>query len=341
MIRKTYSFISGMCLMLAWNAVAQQMPNASQQVDSAQQRRQLESSANLSAGTNAAPELYQGETSDIGPQSVLKMKHRRTYIEVSADEQYFLTDNMFLAKQGKQHSDVLISTIQAAFAPEAYDFAGGRLSPRIGYQHMWFNYGLLNSGMASVYDFKTATTKTVKLSALDFNVSTVFADAAWRKDNWTFTAGFDFRQLLSSQNYDSFYREYVGRWSARRSFAVDNTLAFSIGYQGDYRLTSTDLPPFASDFNDRTDQSLDFVGSLLLCNHAILQPFYRLQFAHYTRINRDDLLSSIGLTLYCPITKQITFRTFLSYDIMNTDGFFVQDYRKFDAGLGVNLIVRF
>jgi len=343
MIRIKLFSLSALFLVLAFGTARAQMPNASQQVDSDQQRRQLESSANFPASTNAAPEFYQGETSDIGPQSVLRFKPHRTYFEALADEQYFFTDNAFLAEHGKQNADVLVSTVQAALAPTPYEFAGGSLALRLGYQHQWFNYGLAGSETVNVYDFTTFTYQQVPIDTFDFNVSTVFADAAWQWQNWTFTLGGDFRQLLGSGNYDEFYRELVPRWSVRREFTIDQTLAFSIGYEGDYRSTKTVLPPpsFTDEFNDRMDNSLEFVGSLRLCRYAILQPFYRFQYTHYTRINRDDFLSSIGLTLYCPITKQITIRTFMGYDVMNTDGLFAQDYRKLDAGAGLNLTVRF
>ena len=130
--RKFY-FAGGLCLLLAAGIVRAQIPNASQQVDSVHLRRQLETSASLLARSNAAPEFYEGETGDVGPQSVVQYKRNRTFFEASADEQYFFTDNMFLANQGKQHADVLISTVQAALAPTPYEFAGGHLSPRIGF----------------------------------------------------------------------------------------------------------------------------------------------------------------------------------------------------------------
>ena len=76
----------------------------SQQADSVQQRRQLEQAAQLMVSTNAVPELFAGESDDVGPQSVLKMKPRRTLFEASADAQYFYSDNMFLANGGKQHA---------------------------------------------------------------------------------------------------------------------------------------------------------------------------------------------------------------------------------------------
>ena len=340
-------FLSGLCLALALAAARAQIPNASLQVDSVQQRRELESFS--PAATNAVPELYAGETSDVGPQSVLQFKPRRTYIEASADAQYFFSDNIFLADHGRQGADILVSTVQAALAPTAYEFAGGSLSPRIGYQQQWFNYGLLGSDTVHIYNPKNPSTSHTGLDTFDFNVSTIFSDVAWRSQNWTFAVGGDYRRLLDSGNYDEFYHEFVPHWSVSREFSVNDSFGFSLGYEGDYRFTES-MPPAAvnptspkypEEYNDRTDQSLLLVGSWRLCNYAFLQPSYRLEFTHYTRIDRDDLLNSFGLTLYCPVTKQISIRTFIGYDIANTDGFYVQNYQKLDAGVGLNLTVRF
>ena len=343
-------FFSGLCLTLSLGIARAQMPNASRQVDAVQQRRQLESASSLSAGTNTVPEFYDGETGDVGPQSVLQFKHRRTYFEASADEQYFFSDNVFLANQGKQGADVLVSTVSAALAPSPYQFAGGLLSPRLGYEQQWFNYGLLGLGMVHVYDpGKTPAIYYTSINKFDFNVSTVFSDASWRWQNWQFTFGGDYRRLLDSGNYDEFYHEFVPRWSVGREFSLGKSSSLSVTYEGDYRFTET-APPAAPNptspiypdtFNDRTDQAIALVGNWQLCSHAILQPFYRFQYAHYTSINRDDYLNSFGLALCCPITRQITLRTFVSYDIANTDGFYVQNYQSLNAGGGLNLTFRF
>ena len=326
------------------------MPNASHLVDTVQQRRQLESASRLLAGTNAVPEFYEGETADVGPQSVLQFKQRRTYVEASADEQYFFSDNVFLADQGKQGADVLVSTVSAALAPSPYQIAGGLLSPRLGYQQQWFSYGLLGSGTVHVYDpGKTPAIYYTGISKFDFNVSTIFSDVAWRWQNWTFILGGDYRRLLDSGNYDEFYHELVPRWSVGRAFSINETMSLFIAYEGDYRFTQSappaalhpTSPVYPDTFNDRTDQGLVLVGNWQLCRHAILQPFYRFQYAHYTRINRDDYLNSFGLALCCPITRQITLRTFVSYDIADTDGFYVQNYQSLNAGGGLNLTFRF
>jgi len=344
-------FLFGFYLVLALGAARAQMPNASQQVDSVQRRSQIESVSSSLAGTNAVPEFYGGETGDVGPQSVLQFKHPRTYIEASADEQYFYSDNVFLANQGKKGAHVLVSTVSVTLAPTPYAFAGGQLSPRVGYQQQWFNYGLLGSDMVHIYDpSKTPSIYYTGIGKFDFNVSTIFSDIAWRWQNWSFTFGGDYRRLLDSGNYDEFYHEFVPRWSVGREFPLGKSIVLSVIYEGDYRFTKSTPPAalnppmspiYPDTFNDRTDQGLVLAGSWRLCSHAMLQPSYRLQFTHYTSIHRDDLLNSFGLALYCPITRQISLRTFVSYDIANTDGYYVQNYRSLNAGGGLNLTVRF
>jgi hypothetical protein len=324
-----------------------QMPVASQQVDAIQQRRQMEQSAPWPGATNTVPELYAGEGSDIGPQSVLQVKPRRQLIEAFADVQYFYTDNMFLANQGKQSADVLVSTVSAALAPTPYECYDGLLAARLGYQHQWFSYGLANAKQLeiNVYDpgLGDYEPKTVGLDYFDFNALTVFGEVTWSRQNWTLALGGDFRQLMDSDVYSEFYREYVTHWSVRRDFITSQNTALSIAYEGDYRLTDSQYVPLSAgnNYNDRTDNSLVIVGSWRLCKNAILQPSYRFQATHFTCTDRNDFLHSFGLALYCPITDKVTLRTYVSYDNMKSDGFYVQSYQKLDAGGGVNLTVRF
>ena len=340
---KTF-FVSGIGLALALGIARAQNPAASQQVDSAWRLRQIQST--FPGGTNAVPEFYEGETSDIGPLSVLQSQRRRTWFQAFADEQFFYTDNAFLAaSHGKQSASVLISTVQAALAPSPFAVGDGFLSPRIGYQQQWFTYGLADSQQVLVYP----SFKKVNINQFDFNAGTVFSDLAWREQNWTFTVGGDYRRLLSSDDYSEFYHELVPRWAVRRDIPLSESVSLSLGYEGDYRYTQTTPPAvvtptspnYPGNFNDRTDQSFVLVGNWQLCRHAILQPFYRLQYSHFTQIDRDDWLNSFGLTLYCPLTQQISLRTFVGYDILNTDGFYAQNFQKLDAGAGLNLTVSF
>jgi hypothetical protein len=328
---------------LFWlTAVQAQMPNADQQVDSLNQQRQLQQSAQA-LDTNGVPALYDSETSDVGPQSVLQMKPRRTWIQAYADAQFFYTDNVFLADHDKQGANVLVSTVMAALAPTPYNVGDGQLSPRLGYQYQWFNYDLIGPSSLRIVNNQFLGNPG-GLATFDFNVSTVFADVSWQRQNWQFTAGTDFRQLLYFGSCDEFYQEWVPRWSTSRDFNLTSATGISIGYQGDYRMTKTAGPVpvgFNTDYNDRTDQGIYVVGSWRLSSHAILQPFYNFQYTHYTRIDRDDFLNSFGLTLYCPLTKNITLRGFVGYDDFNTDGFYAQNYEQLSAGGGVNLSVRF
>jgi hypothetical protein len=315
----------------------------SQLTDTVQQRRQLEQAAKQMVVTNAVPELYSGESSDVGPQSVLKIKPRRTWVEAAADVQYFYSDNMFLANNHKQDVDVLVSTVEAALAPTPYEFAGGQLAPRLGYQHQWFNYDLAAPHTINALNLATGNIDQIGLDQYDFNASTVFGDVAWRWRDWQFTIGGDFQRLLDSGDYQEFYREFVPNWSVRRDFRLNKKQCLSLAYEGNYRLTDTanTLPGVGSGFNDRSDQSLVIVGSWKLCSHAILQPSCRFQYTHYTAISRDDILSSFGLAIYCPLRDNVALRAFVNYGNFSTDAANASDYEKLDAGFGLNFAVRF
>lgn len=329
-------------LLVAGSASAQN-PAASQMADNLRLRPLA-----TTLPADAAPEFYPGETSDVGPQSLLEMQRqqRRHWLRAFADEQLFYSDNIFLAHDNPKSSDVLVSTVSAALAPDAFEVADGKLSPQVGYQHQWFNYGLLGNDELIVVDFnKSILGQTNRISAFNFNVSTIFADTTFAWHGWDFTVGVDYRRFLDSSAYNEFYREVVPRWAAHYTFQFAENKSIMVGYEGDYRFTETQNPlPFnKSDYNDRTDHSFVLTGNWWLCSHAVVQPFYRLQYSSFSHIQngRTDWLNTFGIGLALPFTKNVALRTFVSYEILDTDGFYAPSYKRLDLGGGLNLSVRF
>src|SRR6266478_2878454 len=171
--------VFGASLALGFNRAAAQVPGAVRQTEAVEQRRQLEPAARSYEGGESAPELYPGESTDVGPQTIIKFKPRKTYFEAMADAQYFHTDNMFLTQHDKQGADALVSTAQFALAPASYELGGGRFAPRLGYRHEWFDFGLLSGKQIQAFDFQTQTFKQARLHDLDFNSQTIFTDGRW------------------------------------------------------------------------------------------------------------------------------------------------------------------
>ena len=313
-----------------------------QLVDEVRQRQALAQAAGHLVATNNLQEFYPGETEDLGPQPVVLRAPRYQPITASADEQWYYTDNMFL-NQKKKGVDVLVSTLMVAVDPKPMDFLGGQLDPQLGYQHQWFSYNLASDKTIGALDPVALTTNQINLNKLDFNVSTIYANAAWRSHEWQANAGFNYLRLLDSQNYQEFYHELTPTWALRREFKLNETQSLAISYEGDYRFTDTSsFPgPGGKEYNDRTDHSLVVVGAWQLCSHAILQPSYRFQYTHYLALRRDDYLNAFTLTLYVPINQTIALRAFVSYNVLRTDGAFASDYESLNAGGGLNLNVRF
>jgi hypothetical protein len=215
---------------------------------------------------------------------------------------------------------------------------------RIGYRHQWFDYGLGDGKTISAYDFQTASFRSIRLNAFDFNAQTFFADGTWRRDNWVAGLTFDYRRLLSTSDYDEFYHEFTPRWTLKRVVPLSPRTAVSLGYEGDYRATHTDNPPspFSSSYNDRTDHSFFADLTYSLCKNATLQPYYRFQYTYFTGSERrEDHLNTFGMALYCAINENAGVRLFAAYDLLRTDGKFVSDYNRLDSGIGLNLMLKF
>ncbi len=327
-------------LWVAGSAAAQaQAPNAIEQTDALKRRQEMErmfKDANATGGN--MPELFSEETKDVGPQSILKLKQKKSYFEAVLDSQFFYTSNMFLQENGTgarlTETSMFVNTAQLALAPTPYQIGPGQLAPRIGYRHQWFDYGLESNKRG--------------LGTFDFDVSDVFVDLRYRlPNNWTFEVGFDWMRLLNHTpsyfSYDEIYKEYVPRVGVFRQFAISETKVFSVGYQGNFHFSETpgNLP---ENQNNRTDQSLVAAYTHALTSQLVLQPYYRFQFTHYTASplgSRNDLLHTFGLSVNYYPTERFSVRLFAGYDLKESDQPAVPDYRKLDAGLGLNFNLKF
>ena len=300
----------------------------------------------LNLSTNReAPELYPGENTDVGLQRILRLKPRKTYFEALADSQYFYTDNAFLSDQNKNITALFVNTIQAAFAPEPYRMAKGQFAPQLGYRSQWFNYDL--DGHDDGLNF------------LDFNAQTVFLAGHYQLGLWQFSAGFDFTRLLDQSRYEEAYREYVPNFAIQRFFPVDDKLTIVIGGQFNYHFS--EVNPLAqiqtnlvSKTNTRVNDRYDFSAGISLSYEVIpqlvLQPFYRMQYTHYSgfsdnplvaRSSRVDFVHTVGASVAYYFNKNVSARVFASYERKDSDYSATYDYHKLDAGGGLSFDFRF
>ncbi len=289
-LQKTTISLTHLVLLGTIGGAFAQTPGAIDQVDAVQQRRSMQPSGQeqYQAGDNA-PEIYPGESSDVGPQSVVTIKPRKTLIEAIADSEFFHTDNVFLDHTDHQSSGVLVSTAQIALAPTAYELGGGQFAPRVGFRQQW-------------YDFFQDQSHPVNFDNYDYNDQTIFTDARWMRDNWIIGAGFDYNRLLSTHDYSQFYAEYVPEWEVQRAFPISSKHNITLAYQGYYHFTQTSALVFRQpqdSFYDRLDQVFLATYNYAPCSHTLLQPYYSFKYTHFTStINRDDYLNSVGLAGY-------------------------------------------
>ncbi len=307
-----------------------QAPRAVQQAEQLERQRQIQAPKMELKRGQLAPELYPGESEDVGPQRILRLKPRRTLFEVVADSQYFWSDNVLLAGANETESTIFVNTIQAAVAPSGLTLKNRDIAPRIGVRAQWFNYGLDGSDNG--------------LGVFDFHSETAFAEGRYHcGNNWHLSLGFEATRLTDQGNYDEFYRELAPTWAVQKFFPIGHNKLIAANYRGFYRFTETDALFTPRDINDRTDHSLALSYSHELFPRFLAQPFYRFQYTYYTGSrSRHDTLHTVGMTLSYHFAKWASLRTTASYEIKDSgDETILTDYEKLDVGLGASLVFRF
>lgn len=345
--------LAGVLASASTAALLAQVPGGPAQLDPNQQRR-LSNQAAQTAGREVqgdVAELYRGETSDTGPQFVIPIRTRKILFEAQADAQFYRTDNFFFDDATAPilppfEATVLVSTVQAALAPTPYPMWGGRFAPRVGVRQQFYNFGL-EAKAAPV-----APGVPFTLGDFDFYAQTAFVEGAYRfNDHWTAEVGADYTRLVYWNGGarfggpDEFYADWTPRIGLQWNQSLCPRAALTVGYEGIYHFVNqnSNYVFFPMNSNERVD-NIGFVSlTTAICSRVVAQPYYRFKYAHFTDVlgGRDDYLHSFGLGLYAFITRQVTVRAFISYEIRDSSNAAISDYNKLDFGGGANVTVRF
>jgi hypothetical protein len=326
-INRTLAVLS---LILSCVVSLRAQPAAVQELQNNQMAQQLQAPLpGLLAGTNA-PELYQGENEDIGPQRILRLNPRPDYFDVLFDSQFFYTDNANFAQNPNMiPSGVFVNTLQAAFTSPVMKLGSGKFTATAGFASQWYNY------------------ENNRMSPFDFEAQTFFVGAKYNLGNWQFGAGGNYTRLLNQANYNQTYTEWMPTLGVQRIFQIGNKMLFSVGDQIDYHFTA--VPSVAGsrpDINDRFDDTVSLTFSWQLTSHLILQPYYRFQYSnyHYDTLmtsDRNDYLNTFGVTLFYYFNKNTSLRVYFNYNRKQSDDPLTPSYHEYDGGLGGALDLKF
>lgn len=322
----------------------------------AQQRAEIQNYESRRAATSATasgpawqddsqsvPQLVEAEEEDFGVQRIVRMKKYRKWVEVYLDNQFQYTDNFLLSETAIQDSTVMISTAEFAVAPDAYEIGEGYYSPRIGYRHIWFNYGL-------------GTRADTRFNNFDFDVQTLFTSHSYRfMENWVASLGADFTRLLSHEppnvDYQEFYKEALINWGMTRLIPIGEETSAYVSVDQSYAFTEVD-PVFLSstlvtpsDVNDRLSNNLTLGLNHKIFDSLSLSPYYQLRFVHYTvnhnRDERNDLIHALGLGLNYKFTEWGSARTYFNWETRDTSDPAEADYSRITSGVGAAINLRF
>jgi hypothetical protein len=302
---------------------------------------------------DSLPPLYDGESEDVGPQSVLRAK-KTPWFRATVDVQSFYTDNMLYTEDDEQSAGVAVTTLEAALMTKPCITRFASYRAELGYRHQFYNYfgnddvvvqEFSNPGNRSRYDAKD----------FDFDSSTFFANLTAQTKHYQFGLGLDYTKLfgfkeLRDDNYDEFYSEVVPRWSVQRNFRVCSRSQVSLAYLGSYHFTDEDQPLIDSSdffiFDVRDDRSERWEHTFLAaytvalpCSIAV-QPYYRFQFNDFEHTD-NYLVHTAGFSAGWYPCENFSVRGFVGYNWSDASDSRVVEYEKLDAGGGLTATLRF
>lgn len=305
-------------------------PAAIQQLQNNQITRQLQAPPpNLAAGTNA-PELYPGESADVGPQRILRLNPSPTYFDVLLDSQFFYSDNAnYAAKPAAVGSAIFVNTAQATFAPPVFALGPGKGAVAAGFAGQWYNYD------------------NNQLENLDFNADTLYLSGKYTIGKWLVGVGVNGTILFNQNNYNETYRELLPNLGVQRVIPLNDRMFFSLGDLVDYHLTKVpDSLALAADINNRFDNIASLTFTWQATRHLLVQPYYRFQYSYYEHNTtdtsyRDDYLQSFGITAAYYFSARISARIFYNYNRRQSSDQFAPPYLEMNGGVGATLELRF
>jgi hypothetical protein len=304
-------------------------PAAIEQLQNNQITRQLQTPPPNLTNTNA-PELYPGENVDVGPQRILRRLPQNHYFDVLLDSQVFYSTDANYAQQPYAISSwVFVNTIQGAITPPVINLGPGKAAVAVGVASQWYNYG------------------DNRLESLDFNAETFFVSGKYTLGNWQFGLGVNLTRLVSQENYDETYREFMPNIGIQRVIPITDRMFFAVGDLVDYHLTRVpSVLGSRSDINDRFDDIPSLTFTWQATRHLLIQPYYRFQFSNYTHdapgtSGRNDYLQSVGITAAYYFTSNISVRAFYNYNRRQSDDPFTPPYLEMNGGPGATLEIKF
>jgi hypothetical protein len=327
-------------------AQAQNNPGVNQ-ADATRAQRSTENALPALHPGDALPSLYDGESEDVGPQSVLRVK-KTPWLRASLDVQAFYTDNMLYTEHDKEDAGVSITTVEGAFMTKPCITRFASYRGEFGYRHQFYNYfgndDVLKQGSTS-YDAQD----------FDFDSSTFFANLAMQTRHCQFGLGLDYNRLfgfkdLRKNNYDEFYSDVSPRWSAQRDIRICNRSQLSLVYLGSYHFTQEDKPllnaagyddlDIRDDRSERWEHTFVAAYTVALPGSTAVQPYCRLQYNDFAHTD-DYFVRTGGLSIGWYPCENFSVRGFVSYSWSDAKNSYVAEYEKLDAGGGVTATWRF
>jgi hypothetical protein len=349
-MKKTFVILAGS--MVVCSLHAQSNPGVAQADATKQQKTTEQALGEVHPGDNLPP-LYEGESEDVGPQSVLRQK-KTPWVRASVDVQSFYTDNMLYQDGDENSAGVAVTSLEAAFMTRPCITRLASYRAEVGYRHQFFNY-FGNDDVVIQPQNQGAPSSRFDAEDFDFDSSTFFASLQAQTKHYQFGLGLDYTRLfgfepLRNNDYDEFYSEAVPRWSVQRNIRVCSRSMVTLAYLGSYHFTDEDPPVIngnglivsglKDDRSSRWEHTLLAAYTVSLPFNLAAQPYYRFQLNDFEHTD-NYLIHTVGFSAGWYPCENFSVRGFVGYNWSDASNSRVAEYEKLDAGGGLTATFRF
>ncbi|HTJ78231.1 MAG TPA: hypothetical protein VL357_04480 [Rariglobus sp.] len=281
---------------------------------------------------------------DGGTQRLAETRKLPFKLTFGYDLQVYYTSNVFLAPNKPIDSVIVANTL--ATTAEFNSLAVGQtlMTPTVGLVYQRYNHALGSDDQLR--------------QNLDFDAYSIpLALRVRYGNNWEFGLGVTATAVYSLEGPPSYgltYKSITTAASARKLISLGQHQVLSFGGSIDYVKTDAAVPTgalgYRADRNDKIDANID-AGYYYIKDRWVFGPYARLTYSDYIHyqeagfndVNREDIVSSIGLSVSYNINSWAVARATTSYDWRKPEGnsFVDYSYKTANIGLGLSLSASF
>lgn len=305
--------------VVAHNHDARQLDVRPNAVDEFRSRQAFQGSKQSTKNSTA-----EFEQSDLGIQRPVEAKDTGFGYHLGFETKLYFSNNPASVKSGtfKTSAGVWENSLRNNFLLGAYDLGGSSFSPFLSLNYVKFSH--FGNDLFNTFDF----------DSLGLNFAGIFQfDKGWSvRPSLGYNVDLNPKDGLKRQ-----YSQFSPSLALGKAFEI-GTLQSFLEWSVAYNFANSAYFAISDDEMNRFETAL-MLGLNLPFGHFDFSPFLRFAYVNYSKQDRSDFMTNLGLQLKFALAEWASIKFFANLSGRSSD--LADDFSRFDSGLGASLDARF